>query len=68
MYRALREELADSEGTVGKTLRRLREHYPVVVHHAVLDTLTLSAPNNTGLTVLKGHTLRPAFPVADPVW
>ncbi len=68
VYRVLREELADSEETVGETLRRLREHYPVVVHHAVLDTLTLSAPNNTGLTVLKGHTLRPAFPVADPVW
>lgn len=68
VYRVLREELADSEETVGETLRRLREYYPVVVHHAVLDTLTLSAPNNTGLTVLKGHTLRPAFPVADPVW
>ncbi|MXW63628.1 MAG: hypothetical protein F4Y00_04260 [Bacteroidetes bacterium SB0662_bin_6] len=68
VYRVLREELADSEETVGETLRRLREHYPVVVHHAVLDTLTLSTPNNAGLTVLKGHTLRPAFPVADPVW
>jgi len=68
VYRVLREELADSEETVGETLRRLREHYPVVIHHAVLDTLTLSAPNNTGLTVLKGHTLRPAFPVVDPVW
>ena len=68
VYRALREELTDSEETVGETLRRLRDRYPVVVHHAVLDTLTLSAPNNTGLTVLKGHTLRPAFPVADPVW
>lgn len=68
VYRVLREELADSEETVGETLRRLRERYPVVVHHAVLDTLTLSAPNKAGLTVLKGHTLRPAFPVADPVW
>lgn len=68
VYRVLREELADSEERVGETLRRLRERYPVVVHHAVLDTLTLSAPNNTGLTVLKGHTLRPAFPIADPVW
>ena len=68
VYRVLRKELADSEETVGETLRRLRDRYPVVVHHAVLDTLTLSPPNNTGLTVLKGHTLRPAFPVADPVW
>ena len=68
VYRVLREELTDGEETVGETLRRLRNRYPVVVHHTVLDTLTLSAPHLTGLTVLKGHTLRPAFPVADPVW
>lgn len=68
VYRVLREDLADGEETIGETLRRLRDLYPVAVNHSVLDTLTLSPPNHAGLTVLKGHTLRPAFPVADPVW
>ena len=66
--RAMREALSESEETVSETFRRLRRRYPVIIHHAVLDTLTLSAPERPGLTVLKGHTLRPAFPVADPVW
>lgn len=68
VYRALREDLADGEEPIDETLLRLRDRYPVAVNHTVLDTLTLSPPNHSGLTVLKGHTLRPAFPVADPVW
>ena len=66
--RVLREELAHGAESVGGTLRRLRDRYPVVIHHAVLDTLVLSAPHRTGLTLLKGHTLRSAYPVVDPVW
>ena len=66
--RAMREALSASEESVGETFRRLRRRYPVVIHRAVLDTLTLSEPGRAGLTVLKGHTLRPAFPVADPLW
>ena len=68
VYRVLLEELTDDEEAVKEAVLQLRNRYPVVVHHAVLDTLTLSHPNYSGLTVLKGHTLRPAFPVADPVW
>ena len=68
VYRALREDLAAGEETMGEILRRLRTQYLVTVNHAVLDTLTLSPPHQSGLTVLKGHTLRPAFPVADPGW
>ncbi len=64
VYRALREELSNIE----ETIRQLRDRYPLIINHTVLDTLTLSDPNSTGLTLLKGHTLRPAFPVADPMW
>ncbi len=68
VYRVLLEEITEGEEVVKEIVLRLRNRYPVVVHRAVLDTLTLSPPNYVGLTVLKGHTLRPAFPVADPVW
>ncbi len=68
VYRARLAELAESGESIEETLARLRERYGVVINHAVLDTLVLSPPHHAGLTVLKGHTLRPAFPVADPVW
>ncbi|MDE2956561.1 MAG: hypothetical protein OXU68_06105 [Bacteroidota bacterium] len=66
VYRALRNELGDNRESVPETVLRLRERYPIIIHHSVLDTLSLSPPGGAGLTVLKGHTLRPAFPVLDP--
>ncbi len=68
IYRARLEELAESGESPEEIVVRLRERHGVVINHAVLDTLDLSPPHSAGLTVLKGHTLRPAFPVADPVW
>ena len=68
VYRALSDELGGNGESVPETVLRLRERYPVTINHSVLDTLTLSSPTGAGLTVLKGHTLRPAFPVLDPDW
>lgn len=68
VYRVMRDELIDNKESVNEAVLQLRKRYPVVIHRAVLDTLTLSPPNHAGLTVFKGHTHRAAFPVADPVW
>ena len=68
VYRALRNKLNSTPDSVARTVLRLRERYRVTIDHSVLDTLTLSPPNSAGLTVLKGHTLRPAYPVLDPEW
>ena len=68
IYRAFRNELSSNRESVTETVLRLRKRYPVIINHSVLDTLSLSPPNGVGLTVLKGHTLRPAFPVLDPDW
>ena len=68
VYRGMLEELSADMNAVKEMVLKLRDRYFVEVNHAVLDTLTLSPPNHSGLTVLKGHTLRPAYPVADPVW
>jgi len=51
--------------------RRLRQRYPVEVNDRVLAGLALDDPLGVAgpaVTVLKGHTGRPAFPIVDPHW
>ena len=68
VYRARLEELAESGESPEDAEARLRQCNGMVINHAVLDTLDLSPPHQAALTVLKGHTLRPPLPVADPAW
>ena len=48
VYRVRLDQLIDSGESVKETLVQLRSRYPVVVHRAVLDTLTLSPPDKAG--------------------
>lgn len=68
VFRAFVEQINRAGGSVSDTLRALRTRYPIEIRREVLDTLSLSAPQGAGVTLLKGHTLRPAFPVADATW
>lgn len=68
VFRAFVEQIDREGGSVIDTVRTLRSRYPVEIRHEVLDSLELSGPESAGLTVLKGHTSRPAFPVADAAW
>ena len=65
VYRALRADIAKEGGSVETALRDLRDRYRVEIRRDVLDTLDLSDPSSPGMTLLKGHTMRPAFPVVD---
>ena len=65
--RARLEEVAESGESPEDAVARLRQRFSVVINHAVLDSHDLSPPHHAALTVLKGHTLRPPFLVADPV-
>ncbi|MDE2828336.1 MAG: hypothetical protein OXL40_13710 [Bacteroidota bacterium] len=67
VYRAMLEELSESGASPEDAVERLRQRYGVVINHAVLDTLDLSPPHHAALTVLKVHTLRHSFSVADPI-
>lgn len=68
VFRAFVEKIDREGGSVADTLRLLRSRYPVEIRHRVLDSLELSAPHSAGVTLFKGHTARPAFPVADAAW
>lgn len=67
VYRAMHKELSESRASPEDAVERLRQRYGLVINHAVLDTLDLSPPHHTALTVLNGHTLRPPFSIADPI-
>ena len=62
------EEPAESGASSKDAVARLRQRYGVVINHAALDSLHLSPPHHAALTVLKGHMLRPPYPIADPIW
>lgn len=68
VFRAFVDEIDGEAGSVADTIRTLRSRYPVEIRHHVLDELELSAAQSTGMTLFKGHTARPAFPVADAAW
>ena len=67
VYRAMRAEIAQDGGSLDEVLGELRDRYDVEIRRDVLDTLDLSDPSSAGMTLLKGHTMRPAFPVVDAV-
>lgn len=66
--RARLEELTESGKSSEDAVAHLRQRYGVVVNRAVTDSLDLSHLHHAALTVLKGHTLRPPFPVAGLIW
>ncbi len=68
VYRALLERINGSGGSIEERLEELRDRYRIEIRHSVLDTLDLPNPQSPGLTLFKGHTMRPAFPVADAAW
>jgi hypothetical protein len=61
------EGLAECRESPEDAVARFRQRYGVVINHAVLDTLDLSPSHHAVLTVLKVHTLRHPFSVADPI-
>jgi hypothetical protein len=65
MFRALVDDVEESGESIEDVLGALRDRYAVEIHHEVLDTLGLSDAGSAGLTLLKGHTMRPAFPIVD---
>lgn len=49
----------------------LRKRYPVIINHAVLDTITVidfKKSHWANIQIFKGGTNRPALPVVDPFW
>lgn len=57
--------------TLEEKLDSLRAVYPVRIHQAVLDTLTVTDFQKSRwatMLVFRGGTNRPAYPIVDPMW